>query len=102
MTFFHTVEEILESQLPDSPFTQDVFELATLAPDGQRLKTHTRLFDRDISRRRRISTIVPALRKTGAWREARIGTLEIIALDAQAVLDTIQSSIRDGVNLYGD
>jgi len=101
MTFFHAVEDILETELPQSPFTEEEFALTTVTADGRKWQTRMRLFDRELSRRRRISAVVPILKRAGAWRSARVGTLPIIALDAVAVLEAVRQAVREGVSLYG-
>ena len=86
LTLFHTAEEMLEPQMPFSPFTSEVFRLSSRTLDGTLVETVTRLFDPAVSRRRNLAKLVPVLGRRGAWSHARLGTLDIILVDAAEVL----------------
>src|SRR6202043_3771999 len=73
MTFFHTVEEILEPKMPFSPFTKDVFTLQSRDAQNRILTTSTRLFEPQYSRRRNLEKLVRPLKQQGWWRDARLG-----------------------------
>lgn len=82
LTFFHMLEEILERELPVSPFTDEVFHLQSKTREGQILDTNCRLFEPSVSRRRNLCKTVPYLKKSGAWREAQVGRLKAYFIDA--------------------
>lgn len=100
MTFFHTAEEVLEPEMPFSPFTAETFLLHSKDWDGQVLETRTRLFDRDVSGRRDVARMVPALKQAGSWREGRVGRLSVTVLEARPVLEVLRALARDGVFCY--
>ena len=59
LTFYHKVEEAIETRLPISPFTQERFVLESKQRDGSMVTTHTRLFEPAVSRRRNLYKLVP-------------------------------------------
>src|SRR5262249_46342225 len=97
MTFFHYVEEELESQLPFSPFTTQSFVLQSRDRHGNLLTTETRLFDPRRSRKRKLEKLVPFLKKSGLWNEIKIGRLNLILLSAADVLATCRKMARLGI-----
>ena len=91
LTFFHTIEELVEHNLPASPFTEEVFHLQSRDYSGNIVATHTRLFEPGVSQRRNLDKLVRELRKRGAWRQRRAGCLQMIELDADDVLSTVSA-----------
>jgi aminoglycoside 3-N-acetyltransferase len=100
MTLFHAAEEIMEPHMPFSPFTTEVFRLLSRTATGETVETKTRLFDPAVSRRRDITLLQPVLKRRGAWREARIGGVDIILLDATDVMDALQTLSKEGHYCY--
>ena len=100
LTFFHTIEEVLEQKLPASPFTDEVFHLQSRDNSGNIVATHTRLFEPGVSRRRNLDKLVPELRRRGAWRERRTGCLQLIGLDAEDVFETVSAMAETGTYCY--
>ena len=100
LTFFHMLEELLERELPESPFTDEVFHLRSKTQDGQILDTNCRLFDPAVSRRRNLYKMVPYLKKSGAWRQARVGGLTIVVLAAADVVKVVRGMNRQGIYCY--
>jgi len=86
LTFFHTVEEELESRMPFSPFTAEVFTLQSRDYAGELLTTRTRLFEPAVSQRRNLFKLVPILKEAGRWAEASAGRLPVIVMSAADVL----------------
>src|SRR5258705_3295900 len=87
MTFFHAIEEVLEPQMPFSPFTEEVFTLETRDAEGNTVFSRTRLFQPEYSRRRNLHKLVPMLKQQGWWREARLGGMKAILLHADQGLE---------------
>ena len=100
MTFYHCIEELLASQLPVRPFTERVYELKTLDPQGTLHLTHTRLYDPGVSARRFGEPMVEPLKRSGYWRETRVGRLPLVLLRARDVLATVENMARAGVFCY--
>jgi aminoglycoside 3-N-acetyltransferase len=100
MTFFHHVEDKLESQFPFSPFTTEVFVLHSRDMNGNLLTTETRLFDPQCSRKRNLNKLVPFLKQRGVWNEIKVGRLTLILLSAEAVLSTCRELARHGIYAY--
>jgi aminoglycoside N3'-acetyltransferase len=100
LTFFHLLEEMLEPQLPFSPFTREVFHLQSKTRDGQILDTNCRLYEPAVSRRRNLYKMVPYLRNRDAWREARLGGMKVTVLAAVDVLEVVRSMTLHGVQCY--
>jgi aminoglycoside 3-N-acetyltransferase len=102
MTFFHTVEEILEPKMPFSPFTKEVFVLESRDAQNQSVTTHTRLFDPHYSRRRNLSRLILALKQRSWWREAKLGGMRAILLRADQVLEVSTALAERGIFCYGE
>lgn len=100
LTFYHLLEEVIERDLPLAPFTDEVFHLRSKAGDGQILDTNCRLFEPAVSRRRNLHKMVPYLKTSGAWREARVGKLKITVLAAEDVEKVVQSMNKQGIHCY--
>jgi len=100
MTFFHAVEELLESRMPFSPFTKETFTIESIDSGGRTVTTHTRLFEPQYSRKRNIGKLVPVLKKAGYWRERRLGSLKSVLLDANQVLDSCVAMAQRGIFCY--
>jgi aminoglycoside 3-N-acetyltransferase len=100
MTFFHTIEEILEPQMPFTPFTRETYSLHSKDKDGSLLSSTTRLFDPEWSRRRNLEKLVPILKRHGVWKQERVGGLDAVLLDAKEVLQSCQALAQSGVYCY--
>jgi len=100
MTFFHYVEELLEAQMPFSPFTREWFEAKTIGADGTTYETRMRLFDRAISSRRDCELMIPRLLERGFWRQERLGRLDLVVLRAADVVATARAMASDGRFCY--
>jgi len=100
MTFYHCVEELIEPLMPFSPFTKEVFTLQTKDAKGKLYTSRMRLFEPALSAKRRMSLLVPELKASGYWREARLGRLEIILLRATEVLEACRSMAKKNQFCY--
>ena len=100
MTFFHTVEEILEKRMPFSPFTKEEYVLQSRDGEGRIWETRTRLFDPAYSRKRNLRKLIPVLKRQGAWKEKRIGTLHMLLLETQQVLKACETLASRGTYCY--
>ena len=100
LTFYHYVEELIEKQLPRSPFTTESYSMKSRLPDGSIVETELRLFEPAVSRSRRLSKLVAPLKSRGAWCETRVGRLQLIVLRAQDVVATVRDLADQGVHCY--
>jgi len=100
LTLYHTFEEALEQKLPSSPFTSTAFTLSSRLRDGSMLVTTTRLFEPAISRTRNLTKLVPELKRDGAWREIRIGGLNLVLLRARDIRDAVFALAVRGIYCY--
>src|SRR6266849_3585613 len=100
MTFYHCVEEIIEPLMPFSPFTAEEFALQTKDANSKLYTSRMRLFEPALSRRRRMSLLIPELRARGFWREAHVGRLKVILLNAREVLEACRSLAQKGQFCY--
>lgn len=100
MTFYHCVEELIEPLMPFSPFTAEEFTLTTKDAKGSLYTSRMRLFEPGLSARRRMSLLVPELKASGFWKEARVGRLEMILLDAADVLEGCRAMASRGQFCY--
>jgi aminoglycoside 3-N-acetyltransferase len=91
LTLYHTVEALLEKKFPVSPFTIEVFNLQSRDAAGTLLTTRTRLFEPAISRRRNLYKLVAPLKSAGAWRQKRLGQMDLVVLKANEVLSAIDA-----------
>lgn len=87
MTFFHAVEEVLESTLPFSPFTKDTFSATSRDERGNQVMSKMRLFEPHYSRHRNLEKLVPVLKQQHSWSEVQRGGLSVILLKASDVLE---------------
>lgn len=101
MTFFHCIEEVLERDMPMSPFTAEEFSLQSRDEHGVILVSKTRLFDPALSRRRDVRKLEPVLRQKGTWAETRLGELDIVLLKAKDVMAASKGLAAQGVYCYG-
>jgi hypothetical protein len=100
MTFFHFVEDDLESQMPFPPFTDQIFELRSKDWKGNEVATHTRLFNPIYSRKRNLDVLATALKREARWRETKVGRLGLVLLSAQDVLLTCRQLASRGIYCY--
>jgi aminoglycoside N3'-acetyltransferase len=102
LTFFHTIEELLEPEMPFSPFTADWVTAQVRDAQGRIHTCKFRLFEPGISKRRNLHILVPKLQELGGWHAARVGRLRLILLEARNVLEAGRSLARQGVFCYRD
>ena len=100
MTFYHGVEELLEPRMPVSPFTSEWYELQTRDAEGLVRTTRTRLYNRELSRRRDTSRLLPELRRARAWRTERVGDLWAASVPARAALVAVEAMADSGKFCY--
>ena len=100
MVFFHAIEELLEGDMPFSPFTKDIFELRTRNSEGQVIVTKTRLYDRSLSPKRDAEIMMPLLKANGWWKERRVGLLPVFLVEAQDVWNAVRLLAHQGVYCY--
>lgn len=90
LTFFHCAEELLEPEMPFSPFTAEHYVL-TCRVDGTLLETaRMRLYAPEVSKRRSLGILETELKRRGLWRQHRVGSLTIVVLTANQILDTLK------------
>ena len=100
LTFFHAVEEILEEHIPISPFTEEKFVMQSKTESDKLVKIETRLFNPGVSKRRNLDVLIPELKSKGYWRESRLGTLKVVLLNANDILDVITEMSKNGKYCY--
>jgi aminoglycoside N3'-acetyltransferase len=100
MTFYHCVEELIEPDMPFSPFTSEWFETTAKGPDGTIYPSRMRLFDPGVSARRDPELMVEPLKKRGFWKSARLGRLELVVLSTTDVLATVREMAAAGQFCY--
>jgi len=100
MTYYHYLEEQLESVLPRSPFTQETFDIAFRGYDGETCRVTTRLYDQALSARRRLGSVEHELRMRGAWPERSVGRVSVVVLDARAISDAVRAMAERGSYCY--
>jgi aminoglycoside 3-N-acetyltransferase len=100
MTFYHCVEELIEPLMPASPFTAEEFTLQSRDATGTLYTSRMRLFEPVLSGKRRMSLMVPDLKRRGVLQQARVGRLEILLVRATDVLDTCHGMAREGRFCY--
>lgn len=101
MTFFHTIEEMLEGQMAVSPFTKESFQLQSRTANQELVTTTTRLFNPELSRRRRISKVIPYLQsRKGQWHQVRLGTADLVLLNAADIVAAVADMASEGRFCY--
>jgi aminoglycoside 3-N-acetyltransferase len=100
MTCFHAVEELLEPEMPFSPFTEESYDLQTRDSQGNLVSSRMRLLNRHYSKRRRAAIMRPELERQGEWHELTVGRLSVLLLSAAAALKACQAMAKQGVYCY--
>ena len=100
LTFYHLLEELIEHELPVSPFTAERFHIQSKNREGQILDTHCRLYEPTVSKRQNLHKLVPRLKEAGAWREARVGGVRITVLAAADVEAVVRNMSEQGIYCY--
>lgn len=100
LTFYHYLEEVFETQLPESPFTDEVFTLVSKTAQSELVETRTRLYAPALSRRRNLHKLLPYLKRRGAVQEGRIGRLRMAVLQTAGVEAAMGDMIKQGVYCY--
>jgi aminoglycoside 3-N-acetyltransferase len=101
MTLFHYLEELFEDRLDPSPFTTEFFD-AQVKSGSDVATVRTRLFDMTLSRRRAILPLLPALRRSGGCASGRVGTVDLLLVDAGAATAAFASCLEKGINFYAE
>lgn len=100
LTFFHCVEELIEGEMPFSPFTSEVFTMRCRV-DGTVLETSPmRLYNPGISGCRDLSVLEDALRKERAWHHRKLGSLKVTVLNAADILSAAKALAQQGIYCY--
>ncbi len=102
LTFFHTIEELLEPEMPFSPFTAEWFTAQVRDLQGGLHACRFRLFEPGVSKRRNLNTLVPKLKEVGGWSTARVGRLHLILLQARKAVEASRLLALQGVFCYRD
>jgi aminoglycoside 3-N-acetyltransferase len=100
MTYYHCLEELLESLLPQSPFTKEKFNIAYRGYNGETRHISTRLFDPRLAARRRLDALEDELKLRGSWRERRVGRVSVIILETCAVREAARAMAERGTYCY--
>ena len=100
MTYYHCLEEELESRMPFSPFTDEFYTMRSRCHDGREVKTKLRLFNPRVSAARRLSRVVPYLRSRDALREERAGNLVARLVPSSQLRAAVHEMADDGVFCY--
>lgn len=100
LTFYHAVEELLESRFPMSPFTTEVFTARVRDAEGVERESRLRLFEPAMSRRRNLRILERELRAAGAFPGTRLGAAPVTLLSARAVLAAVERLADRGIHCY--
>ena len=100
MTFYHYLEEDLESRMPFSPFTTETFTVSVRDERGQTWPVVTRLYDPVASSERDPELMVPHLKARGFWREDKVGKLNVIVLRCREVRQVVSEMASKGLFCY--
>ena len=100
LTFYHYLEEVLEHAFFCSPFTEKMFAVPFYGNNGEPLQVRTRLFDPGLSRRRDLGILERELKAAGAWRERKVGSLQVVMLEARTISDTVHAMVERGIYCY--
>jgi aminoglycoside 3-N-acetyltransferase len=100
MTFFHLVEEELESRLPFPVFAPKRYALRWKDETGAVRVSTMRLFSRHLAGHRDVTPLAVELMRRGQWRALRLGRLGLIVLRAREVRDAALALADRGVFCY--
>jgi hypothetical protein len=101
LTYFHFVEEVLEPQMPFSPFTAERFSIPYRVNGVVHTTPPIRLYEPSVSRRRTLDPLFQELQRTGKWRTGKTGTLQVVVLRAPEILEAAESLAARKVFCYG-
>ncbi len=102
LTFFHTVEELLEPDMPFSPFTPEWYTAQVRDAQGDIHTAKFRLYAPGVSKRRNLGVLIPKLKELGGWHTRRVGRLELTLLDARKVVEACRALAAQGIFCYRD
>lgn len=100
MTFFHTIEALLEPRMPFSPFTEERFTLRCEVEDKIIDVGPMRLYDPAVGRRWQTAMLEPPLCDCGQWRTGRAGNVSLILLRAREVYAAAEWLADRGIYCY--
>jgi aminoglycoside 3-N-acetyltransferase len=101
MTFFHYLEEEFEHRLSASPLTSEFFA-APVRVNGEVLNIRTRLFEPRLSRRRRISIMLPQLERLNGISNHKVGRLRMSLIGTKAARDAFEAVLKQGLSFYDE
>jgi aminoglycoside 3-N-acetyltransferase len=100
MTYYHSLEELLEPLMPRSPFTQQTFQMVSRDTSGNLVECSFRLFEPTLSSERDLTPLVPLLRARGQWQERRLGTLDLALVRVRDVTRIVMEHAERGSFFY--
>jgi aminoglycoside 3-N-acetyltransferase len=100
MTFWHAVEELIEGDMPFSPFTAEEYCAQARRADGITMECRMRLFEPKYSRARDLSILARELQAKGLWREVRTGGAPMLLVRAADVLNTAKELCARRIYCY--
>jgi aminoglycoside 3-N-acetyltransferase len=98
-TFYHFLEEAFEDELPGA-VTKEVFEIPVIDAEGDTIRVRNRLYDPALSRKRDQIVLERQLRRDGKWREANIGSLHIVLVEASDIYASMATVTARGEHCY--
>lgn len=100
LTFYHYVEEALESRFPQSPFTAERYDSRVRDRDGNEIHCALRLFEPSLSKRRDLQLLKRAMTAANLYPVTTIGGAQVALLSAKAVLNTVAAMADQGRYCY--
>lgn len=100
LTFYHTIEELIETLLPESPFTQTRYVLPIRVGKEIIQSAPMRLFEPSVSDRRTLAPLERGLRESGMWKTVRVANILLTVVTAKDSLATAENLAKRGIFCY--
>ena len=100
LTFYHTIEELIEPLLPESALTRTKYILPIRLGNEIVQSAPMRLFEPSVSARRTLQPLERALREGGMWKSVKVANIVLTVVTAKDCLATAEALARRGVFCY--
>jgi len=100
LTFYHTIEELIEPLLPEPALTQARYTFPIRVGKEIIQSAQMRLFEPSVSARRTLAPLERALKEGGMWRSAKVANIVLSVVTAKDSLAATEALAKRGVFCY--
>ncbi len=99
-TFFHYMEDMLETQLDFPLFRPELMEVPVIDRSGNALTVRTYAYSEEAIRRRRPAIMTNELDRQGLIKRARVGNSRLMLISTDDTVRVVTQMARDGIFFY--